>query len=944
MLDTQISILSIDTGNFYSNKEAMFHWFLHKLKIEKRELREKCDSLYEKLKDNHGLNKKDIASIRNGKIDIDSFNEDTKEIIQLICFVESTIKRKNRKIDSVKTKLLKKIESKIEDKNVRVLRNIHPAGKKEDIFLHDNDPFSDSKKIHIFESNATRTIGAKPDTFCDDLIVVQIYYFGIAKDIILNGFMYNNQKYIYYTSSAGQIRQKKAVFMKESTWLKVQRSIMCGLTTDIINRKGGCNSNKYLAYLALQNSATDLWKEFDIDKVIVINDFENSVYGKVDFIDEAAYTIQRKDMEVPIPHTDGCGMILPFAFNQKQRNKMLRMPWVKGLLGVFDFVAFIRENNCSSVIQDIYGQEHDVIAEDIQVVLTKSQFKMWKYFSSWQEYRDNFKKYNCLIGYTNEEEDFIKNATINYQMLQTLTDITEEELIQIAEKSNRNLRNLNTLSGIKNAFGITPYNKNKTALQEAIDLYPNIVNDSYMKEKIRDIKNSLLKKYKAGSLAVNGKYTFILPDLYAACEYWFMHNEKPMGLLKNGEVYCKLFNNTEEVDCLRSPHLYREHCVRKNVAVQKNAETDKWLSTNALYTSCLDMISKVLQFDTDGDKSLVIADKTIVTVAKRNTQNVVPLYYNMKKAEPIVIDSHSLYSGLNKAFVSGNIGIYSNTISKIWNNDLFFTTGDENKKKEAEDVIKLLCCENNFSIDEAKTLYMPNRPDWFSKKVSQYSNQKLPSFFQYAKDKSDKQIEPITDSCVNKLSSVITNVRLSLNKIGLQPIDVNVMLHDKNVGIVFDGNHNIEDLISCFNDLNKKYHFKVSSKCVEVKRENISNTQYKQDLFFKEVVLETKQKLSCFGFNQKEIADILIYYLYHAKKSKSKDLLWLCYGDEILENIKRNIDKKTKIIECVSCGQILYVPLKNNRTCMCEVCYIKHRREAKRDQQKRKRKMKTEQI
>ena len=40
----------------------------------------------------------------------------------------------------------------------------------------------------------------------------------------------------------------------------------CGLTIDDINKKGGNNPNKHLAYMALANSATDVWKEFDIDK------------------------------------------------------------------------------------------------------------------------------------------------------------------------------------------------------------------------------------------------------------------------------------------------------------------------------------------------------------------------------------------------------------------------------------------------------------------------------------------------------------------------------------------------------------------------------------------------------------------------------------------------------------------------------------------------------
>ena len=105
-----------------------------------------------------------------------------------------------------------------------------------------------------------------------------------------------------------------------------------------------------------------------------------------------------------------------------------------------------------------------------------------------------------------------------------------------------------------------------TYLQQAINLYPTLLNDEYLKATLREIKDSMVKRYKAGSLAVRGKYTFLLPDFYAACQYWFMGIKDPEGLLKDNEVFCWLFRKDEKLDCLRSPHLYKEHAIRKNVA------------------------------------------------------------------------------------------------------------------------------------------------------------------------------------------------------------------------------------------------------------------------------------------------------------------------------------------------------------------------------------------
>lgn len=133
-------------------------------------------------------------------------------------------------------------------------------------------------------------------------------------------------------------------------------------------------------------------------------------------------------------------MILPSV---STKNFMIRAPWIKGLLGVFDFKKFIEAGGCSPIIKDIYGREHAIIKEDIQVIFTKSQFKMYKYYDSWDEYKESFKKYLCSAGKCNVEEDRIPKAKINYQMLQTLTNITDEEidlLTQPLKQEHQNYR------------------------------------------------------------------------------------------------------------------------------------------------------------------------------------------------------------------------------------------------------------------------------------------------------------------------------------------------------------------------------------------------------------------------------------------------------------------------------------------------------------------------
>ena len=807
MLDIQVQILSVDTGDFYSNREATLHWLNHKLRIERNELKKKEKNIISKLYE-YGIRESDLKLILDYEYDFDLLEDNISaaNLGEEYCKTVDLIKLKNSKIKKSKDKLLKLLSNKVEineetngKHHIRELRNLNPSGDKCNIYKYAEEPFNDKKIISVFDSAFTRMIGAKQDKLSEDFMVVQVYYFDIIKDLIYHGFTYKGEKYIYFTSSAGQIRTKKTVFIKESVWKKYEKTIMCGLTMDSINAKGGNNPNKHLAYMALTNSATDVWEEFDIDKTIVIDDFETDVYGTYDLVDDADYSIKRVSDYVPITHTDGAGMMLPCAFGKEQNNQMVRLPWIKGLLGVFDFKRFIELNNCSSKIKDIYGKTWDIIEDDIQVIFTKSQTKMWKYYDSWEQYKEYYKLYNCTAGYTNKEESKIKDATINYQMLQTLTDTSDSEIDSIIKKSNDKLKNLcSSVESMKSAFGITPDSceDNMTYLQKAIKLYPDLMNDEWLKIILRQIKDSMVKNYKAGSLSVNGKYTFLLPDFYAACEYWFMDNKNPNGLLNDQEVFCWLFRKSKELDCLRSPHLYKEHAIRKNIAWNGDKERQQkireWFTTSAVYTSCKDLISKILQFDVDGDKSLVVADENIIEAAKKSMQDIVPLYYNMRKASPVELNNKTIYNGLNAAFVGGNIGIYSNNISKIWNSNIFIN-GSTEDKQSAVDLIRLLCMENNFVIDFAKTLYKPERPSFIHDKITDFTNKKLPHFFTYAKDKTINQVEDTNNSFVNKLESKIINPRINSRGIGLKPIDYTKLVSNPDIEcrVVFNKNGKI---------------------------------------------------------------------------------------------------------------------------------------------------------
>jgi hypothetical protein len=762
----------------------------------------------------------------------------------------------------------------------------------------DKNAMRDYNIISVFDSALTRTIGIDINTVSEDILIVQTYFFDVIQDLILQGFMYKSEKYICFTASAGQIRTKKTVFIKESVWIKHQNTITCGLSVDSINSKGGVNVNKYLAYSALCNSATDVWSDFDITKSIVVEDFETLVNAEVDFIDDATYSVTRKRMDVPITHTDGCGMKLT------RKNHMCRLPWVKGLMVHFPFDKFVKEMNAKhpgqnfGVIKDIYGKEHDVIAEGIQYIFTKSQFKMYKYYDSWEEYVEKYQKYNCQAGKCNEEPDRFSFAKLNYQMLQTLSDMTDQELEEISKVSRDKILNLGSdRKTMLKVLGVTDRNAQKDYLQQALEIYPELLHDTYSKEVLKSVKKSLVKEGRAGKISINGMYTFIIPDLYAFSEYLFMGNKNPNGLLEDGEIFCKIFKNEPKLDCLRSPHLYREHAVRNNVYDKEKA---KWFTTSGLYTSCKDAISKMLQFDNDGDSSLVCADPIIINAAERNMQGIVPLYYEMRKAEPTIINKDSLYNGLKLAYTCGNIGPISNDITKVWNSDDI-----------SLEAIKLLCKSVNETIDFAKTLYKSDPPKDKKALMAKYSNKKSPHFFIYAKDKPINHTELINTSVVNRLNKFIPNPRISFKMAGIQPFDYKVLKKDRSLILSNDD----FELIEKYTELDLKKRF------FESNPEDTSG----ESLF---VYRHIKDKLLLINSDIDHVTDVLIEYLYQHKNSSYKTTLWSCFGDVIVRNIKTNIAFAENTIVCEACGKrVEKKGNKNTSQKYCEDCSKKIKKE-----------------
>lgn len=717
------------------------------------------------------------------------------------------------------------------------------------------------------------------------------------------------------------------------------------------------------------NSKEEFEKEKDIKST------KKRLVKEITQIKNKYHKSEIKIMNVVIPFTDGFGISL-----KRMESSMVRLPFMKGLIAYAprrEFIKYCIEHNVEiHEIMDIYGKHHSI--NDIDYIFTKSQFKMCNYFrnvldkngemikTGWEVYKDNFKKYGCDACRCNVERKVKMNAKTNYQILQTLTtEMTDNEIKELAAYDIDNLNKIGKdVQCMLNILGANEEKNDKLSyLQKSLILYPEMLKDYYVKTLLKNTKNSMITKFRSGKFNIDGSYIYAIPDTLACLQWWFTDERdlNSLGFVNEGEVACKLFDDNEEVDCLRSPHLDHAHCIRTN---RNNKSTNPWVKSYGVYVGVKDIMSKLLMNDNDGDKLLLHRNKTIINCAKRfqDKYKMIPNYYDMPKANATQITDDSLYEGIILAYHHGNIGTPSNEITKVWS--YLNTQSSKEEIEEAIEVVALRTLDVNFTIDYAKTLYKPTIPLHILKKYKKYSGKKLPHFFIYAKGKKTGQVEELKkfseENCnIDRIYNVVKSKRIVFKNI-LGKYSYKMLMKNSNVDKNSEKAKKIVDLYESIDSANIRQLSYINMNSLDIDEKKRVKLQLEFDSYN-----QRKQFVEYIGESVEYITDVLVKSL---QGNINKDTLWKLFGDVIYENIKQNLgDSKlceqcrirftptapnqrlcdtcgsyqpqgTKIIKCVDCGKEVEVDSKDNSTDRCEECYRIYRKKYKAIKEKERRK------
>ena len=770
-----------------------------------------------------------------------------------------------------------------------------------------------SNVVSLFESDISRWIEKnKPENIqkigFDKNLLKGIVFLKISRNhnvimnqIIDNGLLFDGVEYCVYTAAAGQQRKTKLTLIEKSIMDEyIYKKYMCGLSMDKINQTGGLNTGKMLAYLALPLSASKPIT-IDIDKVIVVDDMELPVNKLVEFIDhENNFTHQKMNLPDLLNMTDGAGMILPNAMKKIEQQLDLNYPltgfqirssWVKGAIFPFNFKIWCQEHD-SSKVKDIWkNKEYDIIQDDIQMILTKSQLKTWGKYDSWQQYKDEFKKQELSFSATAINNPNKNNIQMAYQFLQTLDrdKANEEHIKALCNKSIQHYQLLHSdTNTILNKFGASNENEIKKPFQEALMLYPALLKDKWVKQKLERMVAGYKKDLLCGKIELDGFYGYAMPDMYAFCEWLFLGTKEPKGLIPDNYVYCQYYQDKDinRADILRSPHLNNEHTIRNILYSSECKEWFKYCGQNIIY-SIHDYLMLCVQGDTDGDTLAIVPNDTLIKMVKPHDV----LFYRMYKAPAQQITKKTIYNTLVNSFSCNkegqSIGYISNAISKCWNQDVL--------DGETLNLIKYLTMKSNFTIDFPKTQKNIVLPKEIQKKYEEVSSSQFPYIFKYIKGK--KNVNEQNSSVMNQLVKYIeSNTKGCKYTYEVDDFDYS-MLQSRNT----EGDVIVDRSAKKYSKLQKLcYQFGSKVQSLSKKLKSIERDQNKEnnddeleendanfDLTYSLCLMEM---LNIYPDKQK-LTDTLVDLCYCQKYPISgiNNIMWQCCGDIIVRNIAINL-------------------------------------------------------
>ena len=398
-----------------------------------------------------------------------------------------------------------------------------------------------------------------------------------------------------------------------------------------------------------------------------------------------------------------------------------RSCFIKGNLATFDFKEYAHQHGIST-IRDKWGKEYNI--DDIDVLISESQFKTHKYYNSWDEYLSYAEKGNIHWGVARYNKQYDDDYVLaNYQYIQALTLTPEDihELIQPTVKWIEQICSGDVLPTLLYAFGPKSddagfnamYGTAQTNPMKAVVKNVKFLKDSYVQRKLYKSITETINRAKLGKIWVRGNYQFMIADPVAQCQSAL--GLEPVGLLKKDEIYSEFWNKLDvtKVDTCRSPMIdLHEHNPMDIMASDEAKYWYKYLNSGIIYNTYDTSTARHSDADFDGDIVLTTDNEYFIKGSNKD-HNIIT--YEKGLATPAKMTINNITKTVMKGFGTG-VGGFSNTATIMYSMAAIFNKPEQqDQHDEIMRRIKLLREIVGQEIDRIKGADKPFLPSEWKK-------------------------------------------------------------------------------------------------------------------------------------------------------------------------------------------------------------------------------------
>lgn len=485
--------------------------------------------------------------------------------------------------------------------------------------------------------------------FLEDLVSLEFtnktHYEEILKR---HGFYINGIRFVPFMASAGMIRRNTALFINNN----IKHPIM-----DILENERDESTPlviaKWGAYFSLYSS-TSLPVSFP--RFAVIADKEIQTVRDICFVQYKGIDVDDdvKEIKKAIKCNawDGQGLITPKLAAQWSEeleldyvfsSAVVRAPFIKGLVTVFDIERFANLIAKKYTFTDIYGNEQDI--RNFDLIISESMFKLYNAYKNTDDFIEkcHHNKLGFSITKINPKADPSYSRT-SYQFLQIL-DLNDADISTLCKPTVDWFRDMSGESAEKMLIYATGESKiggdefhKMDVTTKALAVNPSLSNDRYIYSRFKATLEKKKKESYMGNLFINANYQFMIADpYYQACH---MFNLECEPLLKDGQHYSEYWLNKgiTTVAAIRSPIVH--HSEFNVLNLQNREDVKEWykhIHDGIIYPANGIGMDCAIHGGADFDGDLVCTINSDIMIKGRQLGN--PIIYESQKSEKTIVDS-----------------------------------------------------------------------------------------------------------------------------------------------------------------------------------------------------------------------------------------------------------------------------------------------------------------